>query len=323
MAATRRIVIVLYPGTELLDATGPASVFANANGGVKPVRYEVVLVAAQAGAMATSSGVALVATQALRSLRGPIDTLLIPGGEGTRDAVGDAALVAGIARLASRARRIASVCSGAFLLAQAGLLDGRRATTHWKYLTSLRRAYPRVQVDDDAIFVQDGRYWTSAGVTAGLDLALALVEADHGRQHALAVARGLVFYLKRPGGQSQFSVPLAAQAADAPAIERIRQHVLDSPHGDLRVSVLAERAHVSERHLRRLFRDALGLSPREFVQRVRLEQAQRLLCESRASVREVARRSGYASADGFARRFESAFRVSPRAYRARFHREGA
>ena len=257
----------------------------------------------------------------MRSLRGPIDTLLIPGGEGTRDAVGDASLVAGVARLASRARRIASVCSGAFLLAQAGLLDGRRATTHWKYLASLRRAYPRVQVDDDAIFVQDGRYWTSAGVTAGLDLALALVEADHGRQHALAVARGLVFYLKRPGGQSQFSVPLAAQAADAPAIERIRQHVLDSPHADLRVSVLAERAHVSERHLRRLFRDALGVAPREFVQRVRLEQAQRLLCESRASVREVARRAGYGSADGFARRFEAAFRVSPRAYRARFHRE--
>ncbi len=320
MAATRRIVIVLYPGTELLDATGPASVFANANGGMKPAKYEVVVVAARAGAMATSSGVSLVATHSLH-FRGPIDTLLVPGGEGTREAVGDAGLVAGIARLASRARRVASVCSGAFLLAQAGLLDGRRATTHWKYLASLRRAYPRVQVDDDAIFVQDGRYWTSAGVTAGLDLALALVEADHGRQHALAVARGLVFYLKRPGGQSQFSVPLAAQAADAPAIERIRQHVLDSPHADLRVSVLAERAHVSERHLRRLFRDALGVAPREFVQRVRLEQAQRLLCESRASVREVARRAGYASADGFARRFEAAFRVSPRAYRARFHRE--
>jgi len=317
MAATRRIVIVLYPGTELLDVTGPASVFANANPPGKSALYEVVVVAARAGAMATSSGVSLVATHAL-NFRGAIDTLLIPGGEGTRDAVGDEALVAGIARLAARARRVASVCSGAFLLAQAGLLDGRRATTHWKYLASLRRGFPRVRVDDDAIFVQDGRYWTSAGVTAGLDLALALVEADHGRQHALAVARGLVFYLKRPGGQSQFSVPLAAQAADAPAIERIRQHVLDAPHADLRVSVLAERAHVSERHLRRLFRDTLDVSPREFVQRVRLEQAQRLLCESRASVREVARRSGYASADGFARRFESAFKVSPRAYRARF-----
>jgi transcriptional regulator GlxA family with amidase domain len=213
------------------------------------------------------------------------------------------------------------VCVGASLLPQPVLLDVRRATTHWKYLASLRRAFPRVRVDDDAIFVQDGRCWTSAGVTAGLDLALALVEADHGRALALAVARGLVFYLKRPGGQSQFSVPLAAQSADAPAIERIRQHVLDSPHADLRVSVLAERAHVSERHLRRLFREALDVSPREFVQRVRLEQAQRLLCESRASVREIARRSGYASADGFARRFEAAFRVSPREYRARFHRD--
>jgi len=318
MGETRRIVIVLYPGTELLDVTGPASVFANANDGSRPARYEVVVVAAQAGAMATSSGVSIVATHALRSVRGPIDTLLIPGGEGTRAALGDDALVAGIARLAARARRVASVCSGAFLLAKSGMLDGRRATTHWKYLAELRRAFPRVRVDGDAIFVQDGRYWTSAGVTAGLDLALALVEADLGREHALAVARGLVFYLKRPGGQSQFSVPLAAQAADAPAIERIRQHVLDSPHADLRVSVLAERAHVSERHLRRLFRDALDVSPREFVQRARLEQAQRLLCESRASVREVARRSGYASADGFSRRFEAAFRVSPRAYRARF-----
>lgn len=320
MAETRRIVIVLYPGTELLDVTGPASVFANANTAGKPPRYEVVVVAAQAGAMATSSGVSLVATHAL-NFRGAIDTLLVPGGEGTRAAVSDTPLVAGISRLAGRARRVASVCSGAFLLAQAGLLDGRRATTHWKYLASLRRAFPRLRVDDDAIFVQDGRYWTSAGVTAGLDLALALVEADHGKQHALAVARGLVFYLKRPGGQSQFSVPLAAQAADAPAIERIRQHVLDSPQADLRVSVLAERAHVSERHLRRLFRDTLNVSPREFVQRARLEQAQRLLCESRASVREVARRSGYASADGFARRFERAFKVTPSAYRSRFLRD--
>ncbi|HET7842509.1 MAG TPA: DJ-1/PfpI family protein, partial [Xanthomonadales bacterium] len=151
MAATRRIVIVLYPGTELLDAAGPASVFANANGAGRPARYEVVVVAAEAGAMATSSGVAIVASHALRNVRGPIDTLLVPGGEGTRQAVGDDALVAGIARLAARARRVASVCSGAFLLAQAGLLDGRRATTHWKYLGSLRRHYPRVQVDDDAI----------------------------------------------------------------------------------------------------------------------------------------------------------------------------
>lgn len=317
----RRIVIPLFPGTEILDVTGPVSVLHNATGTSRGrLAYEIVLAAHAEGPVATSSGVALHATATLAKAPRAIDTLLVPGGEGTEAAARDPAYVGALKRLAPRAKRVASVCSGAFLLAEAGLLDGLAATTHWRHAGRLARTYPRVKVEPDAIYVEAGRVWTSAGVTAGLDLALALVERDGGRELALEVARGLVFYLKRPGGQSQFSVPLATQAADRPAIERVRQHVIEHPQADLSLAALAERAHVSERHLRRLFRSALDLSPRAFVQETRLEHAQRLLCDSRHGVREIARRCGYASPESFARRFERRYGVSPTAYRARFRR---
>ena len=319
---TRTIAIALFEDAEVLDVTGPASVFANAAQTARGA-YRIVLCAHEPGPVRTSSGVTLHADRAFARMPRTIDTLVVPGGEGTEAAVRDPRYVAAIRRLAARSRRVASVCSGSFLLAAAGLLDGRRATTHWRYAGLFQQMYPQVRVEADPIFVVDGTTWTSAGVTAGLDLTLALVEADLGRDVALEVARGLVFYLKRPGGQSQFSVPLETQVAQQPAIERIRQHVLEHPGADLRLPALAERAHVSERHLRRLFRRELALTPRAFVQQARLEQAQRLLCEGGASVREVARRCGYASGEAFARRFESRFKVSPSAYRARFRPQPA
>lgn len=310
----RPILIVAYDDAELLDVTGPASAFANAGA----AHYTVSIAAPRRGPVRTSSGVTLHADHALSRAPRRIDTLLVAGGEGTRALVADAAFLAALRRLAGRARRVASVCSGAFLLAAAGLLDGRRATTHWKHADLLAKTFPKVEVVPDAIFVRDPPLWTSAGVSAGIDLALALVEDDLGREAALAVARELVVFLKRPGGQSQFSVPLAAQASERPLLERIRQQVLERPQQAWSVATLAERAHVSERHLRRLFHQDLALGPREFLTRVRLEHAQRLLSESRFGLAEVARRCGYATAEAFGRRFEATFGVSPGAWRQRF-----
>ena len=310
----RHILIVAFDDAELLDLSGPASVFANAGAS----HYRVSIAAPRRGPARTSSGVVLHADHALARAPRTIDTLLVAGGEGTRAALDDAAFLAALRRAAARARRIASVCSGAFLLAAAGLLDGRRATTHWKYAGLLARSFPRIEVVPDAIFVRDPPLWTSAGVSAGIDLALALVEDDLGREAALTVAREMVVFLKRPGGQSQFSAPLAVQASERPLLERIRQQVLERPQQAWRVATLAERAHVSERHLRRLFRQDLALGPREFLTRVRLEHAQRLLSESRLGLAEVARRCGYATAEAFGRRFEATFGVSPGAWRQRF-----
>lgn len=315
------VAIVIYPDAELLDAAGPASVFAAANAALGAGdAYVLTTLAPEAGPVRTSSGLVLSAEIAIPQARRRIDTLVVAGGNGTRAMAANAPFIAALRRLAARSRRVASVCSGAFLLAQAGLLDARRATTHWRYADLLREMFPRVRVEPDAIFVHDEPVWTSAGVTAGVDLALALVEADHGSAVALAVARELVVYMKRPGGQSQFSVPLATQTATLPVIERLRRHVMEHPQADLSLAALAERAHVSERHLRRLFRRELAVGPREFVQRSRLEQAQRLLCESGASLREVARRCGYATAESLSRRFEARLGVAPGAYRARFGR---
>ncbi len=310
----RQIVIVAFEQAELLDISGPASVFANAGS----AHYAIWIVARRAGPITTSSGVQLIASHALARAPRTIDTLLVAGGEGTRTACADRAFIAGVQRLAARATRVASVCSGAFVLAQAGLLDARRATTHWRFAEQLRRMFPRVQVDADAIFVRDGNCWTSAGVSAGMDLALALVEADLGRASALAVARELVVFLKRPGGQSQFSVPLAAQLSELPLLARIREQVLARPQAPWPVHALAERAHVSERHLRRLFHRELAMAPREFVLRARLEHAQRMLSDSAVSIREVARRCGYATAEAFSKRFEAHFGANPSAWRQRF-----
>jgi transcriptional regulator GlxA family with amidase domain len=215
-------------------------------------------------------------------------------------------------------RRIGSVCTGAFVLSAAGLLDGRRATTHWNDAAQLVAENPQVVLEPDAIYVKDGKLYTSAGVTAGLDLALALVEEDHGRELALRVARELVMFLKRPGGQSQFSAHLAAQAAEKSDIREVQDHVLSHLKADLAVPRLAARARMSERNFARVFRDATGMTPAQFVEKARIDEARRRLEESDVPLKRLATNVGYANVDAFRRAFNRRVGVSPREYRKQF-----
>lgn len=312
------IVTVLYPGFDLLDATGPAAVLDAARDRDPGADYRLFLCAAQAGPVRSSSGISLLAERAFVPRPARIHTLVVPGGPDLGSTLPDEALVATIRRLAARSERVVSICTGAFLLAAAGLLDGRRVTTHWRHAGELARRFPSLTVEADAIFVRDEEIWTSAGVSAGMDLALALVEADHGQALALDTARALVMYLKRPGGQSQFSLPLQAQSAEHVTLGRARQAIIDRPSLRWTVAELAERALVSERHLRRLFRQELGMSSRAFIQGTVLERAQRMLSDGDATVTDIARRCGYASVSSFIRRFQARLGVSPMDYRTRF-----
>ena len=320
----RRIVVVTYPSAQILDVTGPIEVFARTarwlveRGLWNDLAYAIELVAPQAGPVMTTSGVALVAQRALTAVRGPIDTLLVAGGLGAREAVRNDALVASLRRMAPQARRLASVCTGALLLAEAGLLDGRRATTHWAYCAELARRFPKVTVEPDPIFVRDGQVWTSAGVTAGMDLALALVEQDHGREIALDVARQLVLFLKRPGGQSQFSAQLTAQAAEREPLRELQSWIADHPGANLGVDRLARRAAMSPRHFARVFARETGVTPGRYIERVRIEAARRRLEESSEGVEAVAATCGFGSAEVMRRAFLRVVRVSPAAYRSRF-----
>jgi transcriptional regulator GlxA family with amidase domain len=318
MRDARNIVFVLFEKFDLLDVTGPAEVFASAHDRDPHAGYRLHLCAARTGPVRSDSGLALLAETTLARAPAHIHTLVVPGSPDLERALGDEALIGTIRRLAARSQRVVSVCTGSLLLAQAGLLEGRRVTTHWGYAADMARRFPGVQVQADAIYIQDGHFWTAAGVTAGMDLALALVEADYGQKLALDVARSLVFYLKRPGGQSQFSVPLQAQGSEHGTLERARRAILEQPGRHWSVQRLAEAVHVSERHLRRLFQEELGMSPREFIQGAGLELAQRLLSDGDAQIAEIGRRCGYASASAFIRRFEASLGVSPSAYRARF-----
>jgi transcriptional regulator GlxA family with amidase domain len=316
----RAIEVLGFPAVQLLDVTGPIQVFAFANdlvanaGGAPP--YRLKLVTPGERGVVSSAGVTLAA-DALSRHREALDTLLVAGGPGVEAAAANPALVAWLRRRARRARRVASVCTGAFLLAAAGLLDGRRAVTHWKDCARLAERFPAVRVEPDPIFVRDGRVWTSAGVTAGIDLALALVEEDLGRALALAVARHMVVFLKRPGGQAQFSAALALQAADdrfGALHDWIGRHLGD----DLSLAVLADRAGMSARSFSRHYAAATGQTPARAVERLRVEAARRLLSESRMPVKRVARRCGFGSEETMRRSFLRLLAVTPQGYRSRF-----
>jgi transcriptional regulator GlxA family with amidase domain len=281
------------------------------------------VLAARRGAIAASSGLELVARRAVAELRGGLDTLLVAGGEGVQDALRDRALLAWLRRMAPRVRRLGSVCTGAFLLAEAGLLDGRRVTTHWAACQALAARYPRLDVDPDPIFVRDGRVHTSAGVTAGMDLALALVEEDHGRDVALAVARLLVLFLKRPGGQSQFSAQLAAQAARREPLRDLQGWILEHLGEDLSVERLARRVAMSPRNFARVFTREVGVTPARFVLRARVEAARRALEEGAAGVDSIAAECGFGSAETLRRAFLRSVRVNPNDYRRRFRASAA
>ncbi|HEU5194075.1 MAG TPA: GlxA family transcriptional regulator [Methylomirabilota bacterium] len=316
----RRVWIVAFPEAQLLDITGPWEVFAAANrvGAPCAPRYALSVVAPAAGFVRTSGGLALVADRSLAQATGPVDTLIVAGGMGTRPHRHDPRLAPWLKRTARRARRVTAVCTGAFLLAEAGLLDGRRATTHWAMCDTLQRRFPAVRVERDPIFVRDGRVFTSAGVTAGIDLALELVEQDCGRDVALTVARWLVMFLRRPGGQSQFSAQLSAQVAERDGLRDVQGWIAEHPEDDLTVPALARRAHMSPRNFARAFRREIGVTPAAYVEAQRVEVARRLLESTTRSVAEVAGACGFTHVETMHRAFRRVLNVPPAQYRRHF-----
>ena len=280
----QRVVIVTFDSAQILDVTGPLEVFSSATRFVLAAQYDTQLVSVAGGPVLSTSGLEFTTTS-LADVAGPVDTLMVAGGRDMDAACADQELLAHLRRLASDARRVTSVCSGAFLLAAAGLLDGRRAATHWAECNLLASGYPAVDVDRDSIYVRDGNTWTSAGVTAGIDLALALVAEDYGRKAAAAVARQLVVYLRRSGGQAQFSALLAAQDADSEPVQDLLTWLPDHLTEDLTVPKLARQANLSERHFSRVFKAEVGATPADHIEAVRLEAACRLLESTHAADR--------------------------------------
>jgi transcriptional regulator GlxA family with amidase domain len=312
-----RVVLLAFPGVQTLDLTGPADVFASA-GRLAGREYALRVVAPGGTSFASSSGLRIEADGDLGGAAEPVDTLVVPGGPGVADALRDDSVVAWVRAAAGGARRVASVCNGAFLLAAAGLLDGRRATTHWAACEELASRHPSIDVDPDPIYVRDGNVYTSAGVTAGIDLTLGLVEEDHGRELALEVARWLVLFLKRPGGQSQFSVQLESQLAERKPLRELQVWLPDNLDGDLSVEALAERAFMSPRNFARAFRREVGATPAAYVERLRLERARLDLEATDAPLAAVARRCGFGTVETMRRAFGRRLRVSPSDYRRRF-----
>jgi len=313
--------MLAFPNAQMLDVVGPLEVFGAANAirraeGAPPL-YATEIVGPTAGAIRTASGLPVVAARGIDRGAEGIHTLLIAGGEGVVAARRDQGLIDWLKAAAGQVERLASVCTGAFLLGEAGLLAGRRATTHWMHCARFARDFPETAVEPDAIFVKDGRIWCSAGVTAGMDMALAMIEEDHGRDLALAVARRLVLFLKRPGGQSQFSAQLAAQGAASAPIGRVQTQILNDPGGDLRVERLAELAGMSVRTFARAFARETGTTPARFVERARVDAARRAIEDGAGGLDPIARRCGFGSADTMRRVFAKVLGVGPREYRQR------
>ncbi|NWH07375.1 MAG: GlxA family transcriptional regulator [Alphaproteobacteria bacterium] len=320
----RRIVMLAFDGAQILDITGPLQILSGVNDALSDGSraYDFAILNRSARPIVTSSGMRLLSDQSFLGLpsqfwRG-VDTLMVTGGEGTAQAMGDADLIGAIRDGARAARRVVSICSGAFLLAQAGLLDGKRATTHWVSAERLAQMFPAVSVDADAIYVRDGRIWTSAGITAGMDLALALVREDFGAAMALKIAQRHVMYVARPGGQSQFSAKLSASFSADTRLGTLIQQLPLMLDQDLSVPRLAERAAMSERNFLRQFRAETGVPPARFIERLRLEAAREMLAASGHPVAHVARHCGFGSPESMRRIFQRDLRISPAAFRARF-----
>ena len=318
LGRVRTVLIVLFDGVQSLDITGPLEVFAGARDHQGKRAYQVRTASLGGAQVRTTSGLCVAPDGDLRDqarAQAP-DLLIVPGGEGARRK--DPDLVGWIRANAPRAKRVASVCTGAFLLAEAGLLDGRRATTHWSQCGTLRDQYPAVEVDPNPIFIKDEDVATSAGVTAGIDLALALVEDDLGREVALAIARHLVVFLRRPGNQSQFSTQLSAQVAERVPLRDVQRWIAEHPASDLSVEALAEKASLSPRHFARAFAAEVGMPPGRYVERTRLEAARRHLEDTAEGIEQTARACGYRTTEAMRRAFIEALGVSPAEYRRRF-----
>lgn len=322
---TRRIVFVAGPGTEILDLVGPLQVFARASDmycrehpGARPI-YSIEVVSVSSNRSLTANcGLRFAADKTFREPCGKIDTLLVAGGDAIERNEINAEAVRWLKRVAAKCRRIGSVCTGAMLLARAGLLDGRRATTHWNWCEVLVRRAPRARVDPDPIFVRDENVYTSAGVTAGMDLALALVEEDHGSKLALQVARNLVLYLRRPGGQSQFSAALSLQATDRKPLRELEAWVLDNLRKPLTVPVLAQRVSMSPRNFARVFSQEMKTTPAKFIERLRVEAARRRLEESQNSMETIASECGFGNVNSMRNVFQRALKIPPGQYRRHF-----
>ncbi|MFF0270237.1 GlxA family transcriptional regulator [Kribbella sp. NPDC004536] len=309
-----RVAVVGYENAELVDIACVTTALALANRlGANP-SYQVVLATVGGRAIRCETGLTLQAQARLETIR-RVDTLIVSGGAGHQAAAGDPALVRHVRRLAACAGRVASVCTGATVLAAAHLLDGKRATTHWLYAAELERSYPEVHVDPSPIFVRDGTVATSGGVTASLDLTLAFIEDDHGAELARWVAMGMVTYLQRPGNQAQMSMFTAAPRPDHAGVRMVCDYVLTHPDADLSVAALAARAGVSARQLTRLFREHTGESPATAVRRMRLEIAARLATTTDLQLSQIARRCGFSSAETLRQAFAARFGVSPRTFR--------
>jgi transcriptional regulator GlxA family with amidase domain len=319
---TRQTAILGFDGVQSLDVVGPMEVFAVANlhspPGLQP--YSITLASPSGGEILTHAGLRLAGAVALKDLPDDIDTIVIAGGSeaALRAAIEDQSVLRWLTDRALRTRRIASVCTGAFVLAASGLLDGRRATTHWKLCAMLQRLCPAVRVEPDAIFIAEPPFYTSAGVTAGIDLCLSLVEADCGSAVALAVARELVLFMRRPGGQSQFSAGLQIQADATPRMRELLTAIIEDPSGDLSGAALADRLAMTERTFSRHFRQETGFTPTQFVEAARVERAKVLLETSDWPLARVAGRAGFGSVDALHRAFLKRVGTPPGFYRDRF-----
>ncbi len=317
-----RVVVFTVPPAEELDIVGPWDVFSSVNSALREQgpMYDMDLVTAgRHRTFRGDSGLTLSARYRYTEVHGEIDTLVVVGGTGATTSR-DRAVASWIRKVASRARRVASICTGAFLLAEAGLLDGRRATTHWMFTTELAARYPKVEVDPDPIFVRDGNVYTSAGVTAGMDLALALVEEDLGSAMALRIARTLVLFLRRPGGQAQFSISLSAQVSDFKPLRELQIWIAENLSRDLSVGALASRVAMSERNFARVFARESGTTPAQYVEQLRLEAARRELELTDKGLKQIALASGFRSIEVLRRAFMRYCGTSPSLYREHFSR---
>jgi transcriptional regulator GlxA family with amidase domain len=321
-AEERRIVVVGLAGVQSLDVVGPMEVFAVANNHRRQdAGYNIILATPDGQSLAAHAGYEIGPATALSDLPDEVDTIIVAGGSeaAMRAEAASGSLIGWLQERSPNTRRIASVCTGAFILAAAGFLDGRRATTHWNNCNQLRDLFPKVRVEPDAIFIAEPPFYTSAGVSASIDLSLALVEADLGAPTALAVARELVLFLRRPGGQSQFSAGLEVQLTAESRLHRLVTGILEDPSGDLSVPALAARASMSERNFSRSFTREVGIAPARFVEQARLGRAKALLEASGWTVERIAERAGFGSTDGLHRAFQKHLGISPTEYRARFH----
>ncbi|HSR63500.1 MAG TPA: GlxA family transcriptional regulator [Gammaproteobacteria bacterium] len=316
----RTIGIVIYPEAEVLDITGPHEVFSMAAAFQREQRsagpYEIFLVARTLQPVKMSSGMKLLPDYRFDNCPVPPDTLIIPGAEAIEQAIDDPPVLQWVEQQSGKVRRLVSICTGAFFLAKLGLLDGKRVTTHWGYCQLLQKTYPNVNVVPDAIYIRQGNIYTSAGITAGMDLALALVEEDTGKDIAMSIARKLVLFYKRPGGQKQFSEFLLSQSSSL--FNELIEWIMQNLSGDLTIEKLAEQANMSPRNFTRLFKKELEQTPGKFIERLRLRHARILLENRTAALKEIAGQCGFKSEEQMRRAFQRELRVTPQEYRTRF-----